>query len=129
MRTLKQISIDERENFPLTASAMCKVFYMDDVLSGENSLEVARTLKHQLVNILQTAQIYLHKWCGDMHKLNPNTEKKYDFTSPEEIKTLGIASKSKTDCFSFKVGVEQNAHPTKRSVLSIIARLGTCWVQ
>ncbi|GFU62396.1 DUF1758 domain-containing protein [Trichonephila clavipes] len=39
------------------------------------------------------------------------------------LKTLGIAWKSKTDCFNFKVEVEQNAHPTKRSVLSIIARL------
>ncbi|GFY13377.1 uncharacterized protein TNCV_2336411 [Trichonephila clavipes] len=39
------------------------------------------------------------------------------------MKALGIAWKSKTDCFNFKVGVEQNAHPTKRSVLSIITRL------
>ncbi|GFW77780.1 integrase catalytic domain-containing protein [Trichonephila clavipes] len=43
MRTLKQISIDEGENFPLAASVLCDDFYMDDVLSGANSLEVAKT--------------------------------------------------------------------------------------
>ncbi|GFU21862.1 DUF1758 domain-containing protein [Trichonephila clavipes] len=123
MRTLKQISIDEGENFPLAASVLCDNFYMDDVLSGANSLEVARTLQHQLIDILQTAQMSLHKWCGNTSELIPTTEKGYDFASPEEIKTLDIAWKSKTDCFNFKVEVEQNAHPTKRSVLSIIARL------
>ncbi|GFS64815.1 integrase catalytic domain-containing protein [Trichonephila clavipes] len=96
---------------------------MDDVLSGANSLEVAKTLQHQLIDNLQTAQMSLHKWCGNTSELIQTTEKEYDFASPEEIKTLGIAWKSKTDCFNFKVEVEQNAHPTKRSVLSIIARL------
>ncbi|GFX88857.1 integrase catalytic domain-containing protein [Trichonephila clavipes] len=123
MRTLKQISIDEGENFPLAASVLCDDFYMNDVLSGANSLEVAKTLQHQLIDILQTAQMSLHKWCGYTSELIPTTEKEYDFASPEEIKTLGIAWNSKTDCFNFKVEVEQNAHPTKTSVLSIIARL------
>ncbi|GFV20524.1 integrase catalytic domain-containing protein [Trichonephila clavipes] len=36
MRTLKQISIDEGENFPLAASVLCDDFHMDDVLSGAN---------------------------------------------------------------------------------------------
>ncbi|GFU62399.1 integrase catalytic domain-containing protein [Trichonephila clavipes] len=86
MRTLKQISIDEGENFPLAASVLCDDFYMDDVLSGANSLEVAKTLQHQLIDILQTAQMSLHKWCGNASELIPTTEKEYDFASPEEIK-------------------------------------------
>ncbi|GFS66876.1 uncharacterized protein TNCV_230571 [Trichonephila clavipes] len=102
MRTLKQISIDEGENFPLAVSVLCDDFYMDDVLSGANSLEVAKTLQHQLIDILQTAQMFLHKWCGNTSELIPTTEKEYDFASPEEIQILGIAWKSKTDCFNFK---------------------------
>lgn len=65
----------------------------------------------------------LHKWCGNSSELIPTTEREYDFSSTDEIKTLGIAWKAKTDCFTFKVKVEQNAHPTKRSVLSTIAKL------
>ncbi|GBN92162.1 hypothetical protein AVEN_222192-1 [Araneus ventricosus] len=67
----------------------------------------------------------LHKWCGNTSELIPTTEyeKEYEFSSTDEIKTLGIAWKARTDCFTFKVKVEQNAHTTKRSVLSIIARL------
>ncbi|GFX41171.1 uncharacterized protein TNCV_2218691 [Trichonephila clavipes] len=67
MQTLKQISIDEGENFCLSASVLCEDFYMDDVLNGANSLEVAKNLQHQLIDILQTAQMSLHKWCGNIH--------------------------------------------------------------
>ncbi|GFX56635.1 integrase catalytic domain-containing protein [Trichonephila clavipes] len=72
MRTLKKISIHEGENFPLAASVPCEDFYMDDVWRGANSLEVAKTLHHQLIDILQTAQMSLHKWCGDTSKRIPN---------------------------------------------------------
>ncbi|GBM55270.1 hypothetical protein AVEN_272341-1 [Araneus ventricosus] len=123
MRTLKQISIDEGKNFPVAASDLCNDFYMDDVLSGANTLEAAKTLQHHLIDILKTAQMSLHKWCGNTSELIPTTEKEYEFSSADEIKTLGIAWKAGTDCFTFKVKVEQNVHPTKRSVLSIIAKL------
>ncbi|XP_055948217.1 uncharacterized protein LOC129981409 [Argiope bruennichi] len=123
MRTLKQISIDEGKNFPSAASVLCHDFYMDDVLSGASTLEETKTLQHELVGILKTAQMSLHKWCGNTSELIPATEKEYELSSTDEIKTLGIAWKAKTDCFTFKVDLQHNAHPTKRSVLSIIARL------
>ncbi|GFW12951.1 integrase catalytic domain-containing protein [Trichonephila clavipes] len=72
-----------------TASVLCDDFYMDDVLSGANALEVTKTLQHQLIDILKTAKMSLHKWCANTSELIPNTVKEYDFTSPEEIKTLG----------------------------------------
>ncbi|GFS98486.1 integrase catalytic domain-containing protein [Trichonephila clavipes] len=105
MQTLKQISIDERENFPIVASALYDDFYTDDILSGANTLEVENALQHQLIGTLKTAKMSLYKWCANTSELIPNTEKEYDFTSPEEFITLGIAWKSKTDCFNFKVGV------------------------
>ncbi|GFX75252.1 DUF1758 domain-containing protein [Trichonephila clavipes] len=74
------------ENFPLAASVLCDDFYMDDVLSGANSLEVAKTLQHQLIDILQTAQMSLHKWCGNTSELIPTTEKEYDFASRRRLK-------------------------------------------
>ncbi|GBO25768.1 hypothetical protein AVEN_135416-1 [Araneus ventricosus] len=123
MRTLKQISIDEGKNFPIATSVLCNDFYMDDVLSGANTLDAAKSLQHQLIDILKTTQMSLQTWCGNTSELIPTTKNEYDFSSTDEIKTLGIAWKARTDCFIFKVKVEQNAHPTKRSVLSIIARL------
>ncbi|XP_055944365.1 uncharacterized protein LOC129975327 [Argiope bruennichi] len=123
MRTLKQISIDEGKNFPSAASVLCHDFYMDDVLSGASTLEETKTLQHELVGILKTAQMSLHKWCGNTSELILATEKEYELSSTDETKTLGIAWKAKTDCFTFKVDLQHNAHPTKRSVLSIIARL------
>ncbi|XP_055947045.1 uncharacterized protein LOC129980690 [Argiope bruennichi] len=123
MRTLKQISIDEGKNFPSAASVLCHEFYMDDVLSGASTLEETKTLQHELVGILKTAQMSLHKWCVNTSELIPATEKEYEFSSTDEIKTLGIAWKAKTDCFTFKVDLQHNVYPTKRSVLSIIAGL------
>ncbi|KAF8770994.1 hypothetical protein HNY73_018458 [Argiope bruennichi] len=54
----------------------------------------------------------LHKCCGNTSERFLDTEKEYEFSSTDEIKTLRIVWKAKTDCFT-----------TKRSVLSIIARL------
>lgn len=53
MRTLKQIAIDEGKNFPIAASVLCNDFYMDDCLTGANTLEATKTLQHQLIDILK----------------------------------------------------------------------------
>ncbi|GFX31260.1 integrase catalytic domain-containing protein [Trichonephila clavipes] len=92
MRTLKPISIDEGKSFLLAASVLCDDFYMDDVLSGENSLEVAKTLQHQLIDILQTAHMSLHKWCGNTSELIPNTEKEIFGSSDRQGKNLHAAT-------------------------------------
>ncbi|GFS80309.1 integrase catalytic domain-containing protein [Trichonephila clavipes] len=50
-RTLKQLTLEEAENFPLGSSVVMSDMYIDDVLTGAESLLEAKELKNQLINI------------------------------------------------------------------------------
>ncbi|GFS87221.1 integrase_H2C2 domain-containing protein [Trichonephila clavipes] len=75
MRTLKQISIDEGENFPLAASVPVMISTWMMFLSGANLIGGCKTFATSTHDILQTAQMSLHKWCGNTSELIPTTEK------------------------------------------------------
>ncbi|GFW97347.1 integrase catalytic domain-containing protein [Trichonephila clavipes] len=72
--------------------------YIDDVLTGAETLLEAKELKNQLINIFAK---------GDS----------------SEIKVLGIYWNPKHDCFSFRVKIDLHELNTKRDVLSTIARI------
>ncbi|GBN28946.1 hypothetical protein AVEN_262210-1 [Araneus ventricosus] len=121
MRTLKQLAIDERKRYPAEAAVLESDFYMDDVLSGSDDLETTKNLQRELIDILSSGKMLLHKWCSNTAELAVNGES-YPFCNPEETKTLGVVWKSKTDCFCFKVASEEFG-VTKHLVLSTIARV------
>ncbi|GFV91280.1 uncharacterized protein TNCV_897991 [Trichonephila clavipes] len=91
-RPLKQLSYDEENKFPVAAPVFGSNFYVDDALSGAETLE-------ECINEI------------------------YDFSRPNETKTLGVSWDPVKDTFSFKVDVIPRDSYTKRSVLSTIARL------
>ena len=122
-RTLKQLADDEGKKFPLAEQVLLNDMYMDDVLSGAETLHDAKELQCQLVGIFEKAGMILHKWCSNNQSLNQNTATNYVFSKPEEIKTLGVLWNPKNDSFSFKVTAEKKPAYTKRDVLSTIARL------
>ncbi|GFY34971.1 integrase_H2C2 domain-containing protein [Trichonephila clavipes] len=97
-RTLKQLALDEAENFSLGSSVVMSDMYIDDVLTGAETLLEAKELKNQLIDIFAK---------GDS----------------SEIKVLGVYWNPKHDCFSFRVKIDVHELNTKRDVLSTIARI------
>ncbi|GFX22898.1 integrase_H2C2 domain-containing protein [Trichonephila clavipes] len=97
-RTLKQLALDEAGNFPLGSSVVMSDMYIDDVLTGAETILEAKELKNQLINIFAK---------GDS----------------SEIKVLGVYWNPKHDCFSFRVKIDLHKLNTKRDVLSTIARI------
>ncbi|GFX75166.1 integrase catalytic domain-containing protein [Trichonephila clavipes] len=65
-RTLKQLAMDEANNFPLAAPVVLSDCYMDDILSGSESIEEVIELQHQLIEMFKTSGMHLHKWCGNL---------------------------------------------------------------
>ncbi|GFX89048.1 integrase catalytic domain-containing protein [Trichonephila clavipes] len=121
-RTLKQLALDEAENFPLGSSVVMSDMYIDDVLTGAQTLLEAKELKNQLINIFAKGGMVLHKWCGINTELIEVSEN-YDFSDSSEIKVLGVYWNPKHDCFSFRVKIDLHELNTKRDVLSTIARI------
>ncbi|GFV38167.1 integrase catalytic domain-containing protein [Trichonephila clavipes] len=121
-RTLKQLALDEAENFPLGSSVVMSDMYIDDVLTGADTLLEAKELKNQLINLFAKGGMVLHKWCGNNTELIEVSEN-YDFSYSSEIKMLGVYWNPKHDCFSFRVKIDLHELNTKRDVLSTIAKI------
>ncbi|GFU88502.1 hypothetical protein TNCV_944811 [Trichonephila clavipes] len=57
---------------------MMSDMYIDDVLTGAETLLEAKELKNQLINIFAKGGMVLHKWCGNNTELIEVSEN-YDF--------------------------------------------------
>ncbi|GFW28638.1 integrase catalytic domain-containing protein [Trichonephila clavipes] len=88
-RTLKQLAMDEANNFPLAAPVVMSDCYMDDILSGFESIEEVIELQHQLIEMFKTLRMHLHKWCGNLPEITSNLQE-YAFLKSGETKALGI---------------------------------------
>ena len=59
---LRQISLEARAEFLRAVEAMEDDFYMDDFLSGANSLQEAIKLQEQVSTLLESGKFCLRKW-------------------------------------------------------------------
>ncbi|GFT09237.1 integrase catalytic domain-containing protein [Trichonephila clavipes] len=122
-RVLKQLSLDERGNFPKAADMVLHDVYLDDILSGCSSLNELESLKTELTQVFKSAGMSLHKWCFS-HYTNNFPDLPFDQSCEKSItKTLGVLWNSSSDTFCFKVSPSTNHIFTKRDVLSQIARI------
>ncbi|GFT95745.1 integrase catalytic domain-containing protein [Trichonephila clavipes] len=86
-RTLKQLAMDEANNFPLAAPVVMSDFYMDDILSGSESIEEVIELQNQLIEMFKTAGMHLHKSCENLPEITSNLQV-YAFLESDETKAL-----------------------------------------
>ncbi|KXJ70776.1 hypothetical protein RP20_CCG022513 [Aedes albopictus] len=132
-RTLKQLAIDETKRYPVAAKIVEEDFYVDDVLSGADTVEDAIQSRLELTHLLHSGGFPIHKWCANDEAIIetvPEGEREKFLTFEdadinESIKTLGLLWDPKKDIFLFVPDCfsSNQEPPTKRRVLSEIARL------
>lgn len=137
---LLQLADDGSERFPLAAAALEKSFYMDDALCGANTIEEARLLCQQLLQLLRSGGFDAHKWCSNEPAILEEIPKKLwssifsleDANAKTTVKTLGVVWNAAQDCFSFRIlpAADNHTSVTRKKVLSEIAKffdpLGFC---
>lgn len=64
-RALNQLAFDEQENHLEASRVVLKCVYVDDVLSGADTIEKARELQEDLVALLAKGGFILDKWCAN----------------------------------------------------------------
>ncbi|XP_062707261.1 uncharacterized protein LOC134287949 [Aedes albopictus] len=131
-RSLLQLARDERETFPLASAVVEKNVYIDDALFGSDDFLQACELRDQLIALLQSGGMHLHKWSSNTSQLlSPIPSEDRDSCASfsesglnEVIKTLGLMWNPSTDEFLFRSSPSEKAsRPTKRQVLSKIAKI------
>ncbi|KAI5641696.1 pao retrotransposon peptidase domain-containing protein [Phthorimaea operculella] len=130
LRTLNQLAQDEQTKLPLAADVIKRGdFYMDDVCFSTQSVAKARAVSAQLIGMFAAGGFDLMKWSSNSKELLSSLPADYlhpqavEFSSGEVHKVLGIQWDYYTDTFRFTVSPFKVAPPTKRGMLSVIARL------
>lgn len=131
VKTLQQIAKDEAKTNNFVARTINEDFYMDDLLSGTDTVDEAITLSQELSHTLKKGGFILTKWASnsievmksieeDKRSVNANIDLNLDGT----IKALGITWNLKTDQFQYNCNFPANTKPiTKRNILSDIQKL------
>ncbi|GBM61894.1 hypothetical protein AVEN_239158-1 [Araneus ventricosus] len=126
-RTLKVLADEERKDFPKAADVICSDIYMDDILSGEATIEDAKKLQAQICELFLRAGFELHKWVSNSPDLLQDlSTPSYSFDKGQDVgpvKTLGMLWDPKVDCLTYEVKIKDKNSFSKREVLSEIARL------
>ncbi|XP_046868575.1 uncharacterized protein LOC124461028 [Drosophila willistoni] len=123
--------MDECEKYPLAVDVINHQMYVDDILSGGDSIAETEDVKNQVIGMLRSGTFELRKWASNCTKLLENIPVEHRESSGllhmegnDTIRTLGLYWSPKEDEFRFALHVvPPMSSPTKRTILSAIARL------
>ncbi|XP_046745774.1 uncharacterized protein LOC124411010 [Diprion similis] len=125
IRVLRQLAHDERDRFPIGASALSSDVYVDDVLSGADDITSALIKQNELIELLKAGGFTLRKWTSNTPELLEHLTPEVRATTtsivwqPETFHMLGLSWQSSSDSFLFQLNTTKLQHPlTKRNVLS-----------
>jgi len=125
VRAMQQLASDEQEYFPIGAKIVKRDFYVDDLITGGQSVAEVLDIQSQVTGLLDRGNFKIRKWCSNNSSVLqeiPDSDKdtflKFDDGS-DITKTLGLAWDPVSDklLFSFSP-IQSPLKPTKRSVLS-----------
>ncbi|XP_033229546.1 uncharacterized protein LOC117181086 [Belonocnema kinseyi] len=125
-RALRQIGEENKENYPSASQVVMRDFYVDDLLTGANTVEEARKLKTEIIHLLSAAGMDVQKWASN----NPYVFEESNHSKSERMiqtdkdpKTVGLLWTLAID--ELKYCVQQTSHScaTKRPILSTIAQI------
>lgn len=126
-RVLKELAIQEKERFPRAAHVLSNDFYVDDLISGADNEQEARRLVQEVNNATQTARLPLRKWTSNkpeiLNGISTSENNEFLLNKSIEVSTLGLSWNTELDTFNMKTEVSNGDIITKRTILSIIARM------
>ncbi|XP_063915021.1 uncharacterized protein LOC135131281 [Zophobas morio] len=127
LRTLAELANIGQDQFPLASRALSKHTYVDDIVTGTNSVADGQQLRTELETLLGSAGFHLHKWSSNCPELVPcnrdsHEDDTHTFDSESFQKILGLSWHAQKDSFSYIVK-PLNRTCTKRTILSDLARI------
>lgn len=130
IRVLQQLAEDHKSEFPNESEVLISDSYVDDVISGADTLESAIELHKNVCILLGKGGCNLRKWITNSPELLKEIPEEYreksitlNFDRDNVVKTLGIQWNTTGDSFSFKVSIDVARCISKRTILSETARL------
>ncbi|GFW75351.1 DUF1758 domain-containing protein [Trichonephila clavipes] len=115
-RTLRQLYLDEEQNFPLAAKIARENIYIDDLLSGADTEVEAKSIIIEIQNLMKSGGFILRKWSSSHPKAFEDLDTSLLASKPihslgdEESKqrVIGLIWNLQTDSIQVKVIHEEN---------------------
>ncbi|KPJ07794.1 hypothetical protein RR48_12636 [Papilio machaon] len=131
VRTLMQIANDECENFPKAAKVIREDFYVDDLMSGCDTIQEAIDISKQLIEILKRCGFKLKKWTSNsaefLETIEPqdrSTHACLNLRIDGTVKALGLTWNLGEDNFQYSLNLPTiSTKITKRTILADIQRM------
>ncbi|KAJ8977406.1 hypothetical protein NQ317_003187 [Molorchus minor] len=126
MRTVRQLTQDEKSFYPLASDFVARDMYVDDFVSSVPSTIQAIELYHQTVEMFCRGGFQIVKWATNSKELlskipiDHRTSQVISFDS-DKLKVLGMQWQPQSDVLSFSFDVPQGPC-SKRQILSTAAR-------
>lgn len=131
-KCLQRLADEEASKFPRAAKVLREDFYVDDMLTGANTVEEAKQLAEEMVELTASGGFNLRKWNSNSKELLAQLPQELLDSralleldsSSSPVKTLGLQWEPQSDSFRYDSPQWNNdVVPTKRIVLAEAARL------
>ena len=110
---------------PLAAKAIAEDQYMDDLITGADSLKEAESRRNEIFQILKEAGMTMKKWRFSGREKSEESQQILALQTPEKV--LGVVWDSQRDILTFNakplIDSLKTVKSTKRTVLGAAARL------
>ncbi|XP_066595379.1 uncharacterized protein [Prorops nasuta] len=129
IRTVHQLANDMTLRFPKAAEILKNHLYVDDLLTGADSVDELRNIRDDIVDLLKHGKFKIRQWASNNREVlfglpEDELHAKLTIKLDESLKTLGLIWDTQTDSICYTSDkYEQKGTVTKRDILSKIAQI------
>jgi hypothetical protein len=126
IKVLQHIAQLHQDQYPLACKHILEDFYVDDLLTGADSIEQLQKIRTEITRVVADAGFELRKWNSNdpsliaEQALGPTSQLIID---KQDTKSLGVTWNAHKDEIKYSFQLKSNTTVTKRSILSVIAQL------
>ncbi|XP_011687096.1 PREDICTED: uncharacterized protein LOC105449538 [Wasmannia auropunctata] len=129
IRTVHKLAEDESLTYPRAARILKTHLYVDDLLTGADTIDEARAIRNEIIALLSRGGFAIRQWASNdvriINDLPSNTlHANFALNVDRTLKTLGVTWSTRDDKIYYSTHpFNVNARVTKRNILSDIAKI------
>ncbi|XP_025997421.1 uncharacterized protein LOC113005763 [Solenopsis invicta] len=129
IRTIKKLADDERSSYPRAAKVIESHLYVDDLLTGAETINDARTLRNEIITLLARGGFSIRQWASNDKRVVNDLpisalHENFALDTDRALKTLGVTWNARDDKIYYATkSIGNTTKITKRTILSEIAKI------
>ncbi|XP_018300724.1 uncharacterized protein [Mycetomoellerius zeteki] len=129
IRVIKRLVEDERQNYPVTADIIGSHLYVDDLLTGAETIDEARKIRDEVTELLAHGGFVIRQWASNDERIINDLETNalhvsFTLNADRALKTLGLIWNTQDDEICYATNpIKRFERVTKRNILSEIAKI------